>query len=734
MNDAERAQIKMLCTFINGEFLQYASGKVSGIEFCTVMSDNPQPLLGNYNQAKYVREIGKKCFTPAGSETKEDNIYKVRHVTSSALIKKYFEESEKEDSIYMPPQEIQSVYNIALSYFKNTLHQNEFTRLRKIFSVYMVILPKSSNPNDILEQSDGSFFGLLIKKKFFEKEDAKVRLEHEKNRGFEVDMETETVEGDDVAYTDKTLEKIEELERGQGYNYNTTLLKKAIELKYFTKYQLKILEDFEKYDDFYLVGNRRAGKTWFFVYLAIRQLFLKNQTVLYVVPTENFMKQPMKYFERFLNMVQKSDKNIRFRKDENAIHNDETQSVIWFVSANSQHGVRSNEATLAIIDEASFVKDSEALSVETMLAQVRSMREQGMKDVNIPVGKLICGSTINKKTPKNWFYRDVRSAESGLNPNGLSIRVGVFQCPFYSDIQREILIRKYADDPEGLKCEMLAEFPSQNERYDLEEMTLEEGELKQYSSKHSCIVRYGQPRFFTKQIGVKPILVMGYDPAKKQTNAGVTLEEVYYNQAFPQKSKIVALGEVEIPKQMPYMKQAEVIADVHEKFGEYYSQIFVVIDNGGVGEPVSEMVAAYNLNLTKVQYLGGASLSRTMFVNAPYKNNNGIFYIQKDFLMDIIPNLAANKRFQTWKSPRLFSDFEAYNDVHNFSFTKESIDYYNSLSIATFFVILRYPEIYYDEEFVKKRKNKQSFDAQVNSSLQRHGQTGIVKPKNSRMN
>jgi len=49
--------------------------------------------------------------------------------------------------------------------------------------------------------------------------------------------------------------------------------------------------------------------------------------------------------------------------------------VLWFKSAASRLGVRSKEATLGIIDEASFVPEDEASSLDTMLAQVRSMRD-----------------------------------------------------------------------------------------------------------------------------------------------------------------------------------------------------------------------------------------------------------------------------------------------------------------------------------------------------------------------
>jgi len=76
--------------------------------------------------------------------------------------------------------------------------------------------------------------------------------------------------------------------------------------------------------------------------------------VIYVVPTEEQFKQPMMYMQRFLKLLERYDKSIQIKKN-GEVFNDKTKSVIWFVSAASRVGVRSQEATLGIIDEASYV-------------------------------------------------------------------------------------------------------------------------------------------------------------------------------------------------------------------------------------------------------------------------------------------------------------------------------------------------------------------------------------------
>ena len=183
---------------------------------------------------------------------------------------------------------------------------------------------------------------------------------------YDLDIDYDLVPGQ-FRLSEETMKQIEEVERRQGFNFDTTALKRLIGLNYLAPYQLKLLIEFGKYDELYETANRRAGKTWLFVYLAIRQLFLKNQTIIFLVPSEKFFKQPMVYFNRFLSGM-RNDKTIRFSTSDQAIFNDTTGSVIWFVGAMAKQGVRSQEATLAIIDEASFVPDNEALSIETMLS------------------------------------------------------------------------------------------------------------------------------------------------------------------------------------------------------------------------------------------------------------------------------------------------------------------------------------------------------------------------------
>jgi len=88
------------------------------------------------------------------------------------------------------------------------------------------------------------------------------------------------------------------------------------------------------------------------------------------------------------------------------------------------------------------------------------------------LGKLVCGTTINYRLPKNWYYDEVRAAESGMNPDAHSVRVGIYQCPFYTDYRREKIVNKHRNDPDKLKCELLAEFPSVSEKYNLDEIVL----------------------------------------------------------------------------------------------------------------------------------------------------------------------------------------------------------------------------------------------------------------------
>ena len=84
-------------------------------------------------------------------------------------------------------------------------------------------------------------------------------------------------------------------------------------------------------------------------YLAIRQLFLKNQDIIYVVPDFTMADQVYTYLERFIRDV--GDPSLRFDKARRTFAYTTNRSICTFVSGDSKSMGRSKKADLAIYDE-----------------------------------------------------------------------------------------------------------------------------------------------------------------------------------------------------------------------------------------------------------------------------------------------------------------------------------------------------------------------------------------------
>ena len=514
-------------------------------------------------------------------------------------------------------------------------------------------------------------------------------------------------------------------------------------MQYFTPYQLEILENFWKKDDFCLTAARRAGKSFFFTYLAIRQLFLKNQTVVYLVPSEKAGEQPMLYIKRFLEFINKVDKNIKI-KSNGEIFNSDTNSVLWLVSSGSEFGARSKEATLAIIDEASYVPDAEAKSLQTMVEQIRSIRDMRENDMSLTkverdtlktTGKLLMGTTVSVKNPKNWYYDEVMDIESGLNEDGLSVRVGIYQCPFYTEKRREKIISKLKSDVNTLKCELLAEFPSGESRMDMDnciiDMPLSEATEEIIDVAHGVSLTMFPPKKVYNETMLKRFKVflsIWYDVAKKSSASWVVLTEIYVPKLGTmtgfKDAMICPVGELDIPKFVPFPVQVSIMKNLLWKMEDIYWRwmVHLGIDSTGIWEVVSDTMREKWVPHQKVQYVSAgntysaAQMSGGTSNEKFYFQRNGTYYVKKPFLMGIPSSLAVEERFKIYKLPKTYRDFGIYNDVLTFDAKKHSVDHYHAACISMMTGIITNPEVYFYNEGTTERNNARK----VKSDMQKY--------------
>jgi len=144
---------------------------------------------------------------------------------------------------------------------------------------------------------------------------------------------------------------------------------------------------------------RRSGKTRLAVYIAVRQLMLPQQTILYIIPNKEwFSEQPFKYIEEMfdnIKMMADIEWNIpwfQFNNKTFKITNKEKNSKIIFLSAvwGTKWG-RSFSAHLIIMDESWYIEDQDMYHVSSDATADTRWRMWAI-------------STINKDIPINRFF------------------------------------------------------------------------------------------------------------------------------------------------------------------------------------------------------------------------------------------------------------------------------------------------------------------------------------------
>ena len=145
--------------------------------------------------------------------------------------------------------------------------------------------------------------------------------------------------------------------------------------------------------------SRRAWKSMLSVYLAIRQLMLPNQMILYILPTKEwFSEQPFFYVQEFFTSIKNKhwieDKLPWFNvnsKDFKVTYTRNNSKILFISARGSTGGSRSFSANLVIIDEAWYVPDAKVY--DTSYASTTDTK-----------GRMFAISTINIDTPINWFF------------------------------------------------------------------------------------------------------------------------------------------------------------------------------------------------------------------------------------------------------------------------------------------------------------------------------------------
>jgi len=225
------------------------------------------------------------------------------------------------------------------------------------------------------------------------------------------------------------------------YDFDTANLRKVIgfEPHWRQRYFLVNQRRFSS-----IVWCRKLWKSFLLAYLLIRQMFKKNQDIIYVVPNFDQADQIWSYVERFIRDI--NDPWLRFDKARRTFSYTTNRSICTFVSGDSKSMGRSKKADAVFYDEASFVSDIARKTMIPLTANTKGME--------------VYASTVSIETPINRFYKNFKRWELWLDVAYFSVRIDIYHNPFIEDDEKQRLINEYKDDPLMSATELFAMFPS----------------------------------------------------------------------------------------------------------------------------------------------------------------------------------------------------------------------------------------------------------------------------------
>ncbi len=551
--------------------------------------------------------------------------------------------------------------------------------------------------------------------------------------------------------TEEQQAAITKFERENGYDFDTRILRRAMGIEYFAPYQLEMLFNLRHFN--YIAASRRSGKSLMATYFAVRQLFVPNQTILYVMPNEGYFTQPLVYIDRLLSQIKRMDPNIKLSHSDGVIRNRTTNSLIKMVSARMAHGIRSFDGDMIVIDEAAFCPEEEYLNLSTIIEQ---------KIGTTPYGIMICITTIDRKVPLNWFYRELISAEIEIDTGSLSSpsslqrsdghashdasydssqnkshfskngqihfvkRISIFENPFFSEEARNRLIAKYKGDDHALRCELLATFPSANKTIPPTFYPLDFVSCPHITSSS---LPYTLP---PSQNGAYiSRVVLGYDPAQRQSKAALCAIAIYSSSdsesSFSSeniKYPAVIFSALHLPEGTSLKTQVEkYITPFAKHLEKNIGKAILAYDENGLGATLHEFIDTASVPSIPVHYSSGSIEQKLRMTHM----KNGILYADKRTVLNnfLIPA----------ESGRLFSHSltlveEMFREMDEKSENKTWMgnDMLNAIAIACTYIQHSSPNVFNkdrqptDEE--REEARKQRIFSQVPHFIKTGGRNG----------
>ena len=453
----------------------------------------------------------------------------------------------------------------------------------------------------------------------------------------------------------------------------------------------------------YIAATRRSWKTWLLALLAVREIIREPTSmqeqwrpirVLYIWLTDKKNKAARDYILR-MSAKYRASKMFRWRSEENRLSFVDQEGnelgVVDFISAKDYEAGVGEYADLILIDEAARVKEA--------------IYEAILPIVTNEWARLICVSTIDRRTKKNWFYRKVLEAEkteflrSNIDQRVLEtwkkywlnnkkykkdftrnecakirkdimyeremvwMRYTIDDIEYITDREREFSKRVLREYPNRYYAELYSVFPDEWKIFPYERVIKEHEKISQ--------IRFDY-------------IVLWYDPAIMMDRGAVVVTGYDRMQ-----SKIYYLEEVEMPRET-YNQHPDVMKELKQKYsylvnGRDPNKVYIAADVTGNLWLISLFDLKWCPLDLKVWYHWGSANTR---------DKDWTHKVAKEYLVDTMRNvMESNGCVMSTLCKNTIDEMNYFQIIENPITGRQSYeaiewhdDFVNAAMIGTYFV------------------------------------------------
>ena len=335
------------------------------------------------------------------------------------------------------------------------------------------------------------------------------------------------------------------------------------------------------------VLSHNSGKSWLMVYIAIRQIFLPWQMILYMLPVkEDYSEQPFFYIEQMVENIKKSGAELEWFQFNSKLFkctNKIFKSKIIFLSAQGSSKGKSFSANLGIMDEAAYIENG-------------NIYDQLSNSTSDTKGRMRATSTINIDTPINRFFYKKISLDWMEDCKVHSI--DIYNNPFMSELEKKRKEAQFKDKNQKVwLADWMAIFVWGADGFDI-------STFFQISFNYD-VVTFKWCRFnLARDLDKYSRFIMCYDPAKNMDRAGLVILWQIWSRC-----ETVLTWYVDIKN---YFLQWEVIIEILEYIGKIKTCEYA-IDLGKAGEAAFDYFESRKYSPYGILSTGGATINKTTF-------------------------------------------------------------------------------------------------------------------------